>query len=58
MADIDEDRRRALEMIDIQTPSAYREALCLRRLGERLKLRLLARTTRGVMPTPAGEQLA
>src|SRR6476659_3923145 len=29
----------------------------LRRLEERLKLRLLTRTTRSVMPTPAGEQL-
>src|SRR5258705_10943791 len=28
-----------------------------RRLEERLKLRLLTRTTRSVMPTPAGEQL-
>src|SRR5258705_1306750 len=29
----------------------------VRRLEERLKLRLLTRTTRSVMPTPAGEQL-
>src|SRR5258708_19113547 len=29
----------------------------VRRLEERLKLRLLLRTTRSVMPTPAGEQL-
>ena len=29
----------------------------IRRLEERLKLRLLTRTTRSVMPTPAGEQL-
>jgi DNA-binding transcriptional LysR family regulator len=29
----------------------------VRRLEERLKLRLLTRTTRGMMPTPAGEQL-
>ena len=29
----------------------------VRRLEERLKLRLLTRTTRSVMPTPAGERL-
>src|ERR1700753_3613038 len=29
----------------------------VRRLEERLKLRLLTRTTRSLMPTPAGEQL-
>src|SRR5260221_11179869 len=29
----------------------------VRRLEERLKLRLLTRTTRSVMPTPAGEEL-
>ncbi len=29
----------------------------VRRLEERLKLRLLTRTTRSVMPTPAGKQL-
>src|ERR1700751_1888533 len=29
----------------------------VRRLEERLKLRLLTRTPRSVMPTPAGEQL-
>jgi DNA-binding transcriptional LysR family regulator len=29
----------------------------VRGLDERLKLRLLTRTTRSVMPTPAGEQL-
>src|SRR6476659_2895068 len=29
----------------------------VRRLEERLKWRLLTRTTRSVMPTPAGEQL-
>jgi hypothetical protein len=29
----------------------------VRRLEERLKLRLLTRTTRSVTPTPAGEQL-
>src|SRR5258706_7485855 len=29
----------------------------VRRLEERLKLRLLTRTTRSVMPTPAGEKL-
>src|ERR1700728_3261984 len=38
-----------------KSQSALRQSV--RRLEERLKLRLLTRTTRSVMPTPAGEQL-